>query len=310
MGAERGSRLAKTASLTLSALSDSFRLALESENKSPRTLETYGQALAIFAAYLAEQGHSGQVKEITRDHVAAFTASLLVKGNKPATASNRFRALKTFFKWAEGEGEIRQSPMANMKGPNIPEETTPIIPDAHIVALLKVCEGNDFYERRDTAIIRLLLDAGLRRAELCGITVEDVDMPARCVHVIGKGSRPRAVPFGARTARALDRYNRTRALHAMASLPDFWLGRQGPLTHWGLELMISRRCKQAGIPDIHPHQFRHTFAHHVKKDGMAEADIMAIAGWRSRQMLDRYAKAAESERARAAHKDYSPGDKF
>lgn len=297
-------------SLPLDALTASYRIALEGERKSPRTLETYGQSLDLFAAYLGELGHTMAVGDITRDHVAGFIASLLAKGNKPNTASIRFRALKTFFRWAETEGEIEHSPMATMKGPKIPEENTPIIPDDSLRALLKQCDGKGFEERRDTAIIRLFMDTGMRRQELAGITAEDVDMTNRVVHVVGKGDRPRAVPFAAKTAQALDRYMRVRAVHPLASLPDFWLGQRGPLSHWGVDQLVRRRCEQAGIPVIHLHQFRHTFAHHVKKDGMAEADIMAIAGWRSRQMLDRYAKAAESERARVAHKHYSPGDKF
>lgn len=297
-------------SLPLSALVDSFRLALESENKSPRTLETYGQALDLFTEWLTSQQHNGLASSVTRDDVSGFIAALLAKGNKPATASNRFRALKTFFRWAEQEGEIDRSPMSTMKGPRIPEENTPIIPDADLTRLLKACEGRRFEERRDAAIIRLFLDTGMRRQELASLAVDDVDLVNRVAHVVGKGDRPRAAPFAAKTAQALDRYVRIRTTHALASLSSFWLGQQGPLSHWGVDQMVRRRCEQAKIPAIHLHQFRHTFAHHVKKDGMAEADIMAIAGWRSRQMLDRYAKVAESERAQAAHKHYSPGDKF
>lgn len=300
----------KKSSLSLLALADSFDLAMESEHNSRRNRETSGQAIGLLSEDLTEQGRSSQVRDIVHEDVRTFIASLFQKGNKPATAHNRFRALKRFFASADEEGELHRSPMPTMKGPKVPEETTPIIPDEHIRALLRVCEGDSLHERRDTAMIRLLLDRGLRRAAISGMTVDDVDMANCVVHVIGKGERPRAVAFGPKTARAMDRYIRVRSLEPMASLPDFWLGRQGKFTHWGLEMMLSRRCKQAGIPDIHPHQWRHTWAHHLKRGGMAEADIMALAGWRSRSMLDRYAKAAEGERARAAHKDYSPGDKF
>ena len=69
-----------------------------------------------------------------------------------------------------------------------------------------------FFGRRDEVILRLLLDTGVRVSELCGLTLEDVDLDRQVAYVMGRGSRPRAVPFGARTGQAIDRYLRMRAL--------------------------------------------------------------------------------------------------
>jgi site-specific recombinase XerD len=150
------------------------------------------------------------VASLTREHVEMFMADLLAR-RKPATASNRYRALQAFFRWLVEEGEIVESPMRNMRPPIIPETPVPVVSDDEIKRLLKACEGKGFDERRDTAIMRLLIDSGLRRAELAHLTVGDVDLDQNVVVVLGKGRRPRTCPFGRKTAVALDRYMRERA---------------------------------------------------------------------------------------------------
>src|SRR5207244_11627992 len=118
----------------------SFRRSLLAENKSPRTVETYGEALRLFDEFLARQGMPRQIAGIRREHVEAFIAELLARW-KPAPASNRYRALHSFFKWAVEEGELKTSPMANTKPPAIPEEPPTVLGEDDLRRLLRVCEG-------------------------------------------------------------------------------------------------------------------------------------------------------------------------
>jgi integrase len=106
-----------------------------------------------------------------------------------------------------------------------------------LLALLAACSGKSFEERRDTAIIRLFVDTGMRRAESLGLRVADVDFDQDVAVVLGKGSRPRACPFGNKIGRALGRYLRGE--------PALWLGKRGPLTETGLTPMLWRRSEQA-----------------------------------------------------------------
>ncbi len=116
-----------------------------------------------------------EVAKIRREHVETFVEDLLAKW-KPATTNNRYRALAQFFKWALEEGEITDSPMARMKPPTVPDAPVSVVSDDELRSLLRACQGSGFEERRDTAIVRLLVDTGMRAAELMNLKVEDLDL--------------------------------------------------------------------------------------------------------------------------------------
>jgi site-specific recombinase XerD len=119
--------------------------------------------------------HSTTIQAATRADLEAFMADLLAR-RAASTAATYYKVLKILYGWLVEEEEIAANPMARMKPPIVPDKPVPIVPEDGLKRLLRVCAGNTFEARRDTALIMLLLDTGARRAEMVGLTLDDVDL--------------------------------------------------------------------------------------------------------------------------------------
>jgi site-specific recombinase XerD len=306
-----------TKSITnLEALAVSFARHLRAANRSPRTVRSYLESVAGLDSFLAERGMPRTVASIAREHVESYIEDQLARF-KPTTALVRFKSLQQFFRWLVDEGEITASPMDRMRPPKAAPPPPAVLRAPEVKSLLAACAGSRFEDRRDTAVIALFYDTGLRLSELINLKLRstevegsDVDLDHQLVYVVGKGSRPRALPIGAKVVKALDRYERIRGSHPDAALPDYWLGRHGRMTASGVQQMLRRRASEAGLPHLNPHAFRHTFAHEWLSAGGAETDLMMVTGWQSRSMLSRYGASAAAEQAREAHRRLSPADRL
>jgi site-specific recombinase XerD len=303
---------ARVAAPTLLDVIPSFQRHLRAENKSPRTVQSYTEAVRRLHDFCSANGMPLEIAALTSEHIEAFLADQLAR-LRPASARARFASLRQFFAWlaSRDEREIERSPMDNLKPPKVPPVPVPVLSIEHLKALLRTVERDGgFYGRRDAAIIRTFVDTGCRLTELSGLRVVDVDLDLGTVTFVGKGGGERRNPIGTKTIRGIDRYLRIRSGHRDAYADALWLGRSGPMTSYGIAEAVKRRAVEAGIGDIHVHQLRHSAAHYLRLAGADDDAVLRLMGWKDRSMLHRYGASAADERAREVHRRLSPGDRL
>ena len=279
----------------ITALARSWARDLRAANLSPRTIQSYMEAVRLFTEYLVEAGMPTDVTGITREHVGAFIEDQLAR-RSASTAGVRYSSLRVFFNWLVEEGEIKDSPMRRMRKPKVPSRIIDMPSDDDLKRLLRSMSGNAFDDLRDTAIIRVFMSTGARLAEVGGITLDDLalDGGRPSVRVIGKGDRQRDSHLDPKAVKALDRYlRRARSQHPDARSRWLWLGKKGRYTASGISQMIRDRGAALGVK-LHPHAFRHWRASEYKAAGLSDGIVMALLGWEDPGMVRRYGKQNEA----------------
>jgi site-specific recombinase XerD len=299
----------------------SWELALEAAAKSPRTVRSYLDSVRALHKFLTAEGMPTDVEGVDAPHIRAFLLSE-ERRTSAASAAVHFRNLRVFFGWlAREEERSSPNPMDRVEGPKVTKKAKAFFTDDELTQLLKTCSGASFEDRRDTALMRVLMDTGLRVSGLAGLRYDpdddernDVFLIKRRLRIRLKGGDETWVPIGKKAAAALDRYIRARARHQQVTSPWLWLGVKGHntahMTASGVRDMVGRRGEQAGIQNVHPHRFRRSFADSWLAAGGSTDDLMHITGWKTYDMVREYTEARGIARAHDAHARLSPGDRI
>jgi integrase/recombinase XerC len=275
-------------------LLNSYLFHLKTRNLSASTIKAAEDFLRPFTS-------SHDPLNASRHEIEGFLTELFERC-KPSTVWTYWRHLKGFYKFLEIEGDLEVNPMANIPRPIVPQTEVQVLNRDEVNQLLSNCQGRSREEKRDYAILSIMLDSGIRLSEVVGLTIEDIGQDGT-LRVYGKGRKWRTVALGVQSSTALNRWLRLRG-NAPGAI---WLGRKGPLTIYGIRRMVKHRGMQIGIA-LHPHMLRHTFVDNWLRNGGAEVDLAKLCGWTSTRMAEQYARHHANERAVSAHKRISPLD--
>lgn len=260
-----------------------------------------------------------EVAQVQQRHLEHWNTTLANLGRSKATRRVRLLSIQAWFNYlAKAEDcDVTHNPVVQIDLPVPVRNPPPVIHDEDLVKLIKACKGRAFVDYRDEAIIRLLLDTGMRRAELVGIELPDLDLQRREVEITRKGGKRQTLVFASNTALALTKYLRARRQRPAADSRRLFLSVRpsesgsSHLTGGGVGEMVTRRAQQAGLDRTWPHKLRHTWAHDFLANGGNEQDCERLGGWSpGSNMVKWYGSSQGEHRARSAAKSLARGNRL
>lgn len=241
-----------------------FERHLSTERRlSAHTVAAYRHDLETLTQW-CRQNDIRDWSRLDHQHVRTFAARCHARGLKGRSIQRRLAAVRAFFTFLQREGALKRNPALEIRAPKAAKRLPHTLDVDQMAQLLAFKPGNAL-EVRDLALMELFYSAGIRLAELTGLTLKDLDLAAGEARVLGKGSRERIAPIGRKAARALKRWLEERASVARPDCDALFVGRNGrALTPRAVQLRVAARARAQGLPQrVHPHLFRHSFATHL-----------------------------------------------
>ncbi|MEE8218657.1 MAG: tyrosine recombinase XerC [Vicinamibacteria bacterium] len=258
-------------------------------NASRHTIRAYGDDLNQFSDYLeGVLGRAPRPEGVDHVLIRGFLAELHRRGLKKTSSARKLAGLRTFFRFLCREGVLERNPARALQSPRLEKRIPAPLDEAQVEALLDV-PGDDVASVRARALLELLYATGIRCAELVGLDVGEVDLEARMVRVLGKGSKERIVPFGTRARTALRAWLRARLGLRPKTDAVFINLRGGRLSDRSVRALLGRRVRQVSLTRrCSPHTLRHSFATHLLARGADLRAIQELLGHASLSTTQRY----------------------
>ena len=271
--------------------------------RSAGTLRFYREKLGHVVAFLDARGVE-TVEDLVAGDVRAFLASLADHSQGGQRAY--WRATRAWLNWCRAEFGLDSDPLANVDAPNGKSQAMQAASLDDVAAMLDACDRRTFCGRRDHAVLRTLLDTGLRASELLRLDLDDLhggDIRVR--PEVAKTKVPRTVFLGNKAQRALAMYQARRRDDCEA----LWVTRYGTrLSYQGLRSAFRRLCSAAGLDeDVSPHQVRKACATALLRAGASLEHIRRLLGHTSLETTQRYLRLSDDD-VRQAVQAHSPGD--
>ena len=257
--------------------------------RSPATKRAYVADVDDFVNWLLE-GEIHDVQDVDRLVLRRWMASLAARELAKSTIARKAAAIRSYFSWLRSRGVIEVDPAARLSAPAASSRLPDLVGPAELAELLDAPLDFDApLDVRDRVVLELLYAAGIRVAELCSLDVEDVDLVAGSILVMGKGSKERRVPIHERCALLVERYiheSRDATMKEDSPSGALFYNRKGArLGSRDVRRILDARSQ---VP-THPHALRHTYATHLLDGGADLRVVQELLGHADIRTTSRYA---------------------
>ena len=248
---------------------------------SDNSLDAYSRDILQFLSSVTrDKAHPA---DVSQEDVLNYIMSLS-QYKAPTSVARNLSAIKTFFRFLTSEGHIPSNPARLIDSPRIPRRLPDTLSIKDIERLLGAIDTSSPLGVRDLAMLELAYGTGIRVSELVNLKLQDLNLEAGFIRVMGKGSKQRLVPLGAKAAEAVGRYmaeSRPIILRRSGtSSPYLFLNKRGgKLSRQGFWKVLKGYVAKAGLAKrVSPHSLRHSFASHLLEGGADLRSVQVMLG--------------------------------
>ena len=231
------------------------------KNLSENTTKSYERDLKKLNLFL-EKLNITNYSDIKEEICSAWIGDLYSQNNKPKSIQRHLSSAKGFFRFLKKNDLISSSPFELVTAPKSSNTLPDVLSPEDVEQLLNFKPSNTI-EIRDMAIVELMYSSGLRVSETVNINISDFEENMSFLRVIGKGSKTRLVPMGRFAINAINNWLNEREKISNNTDALFLNSKGSRLSVRSIQLRLKKMAIKQGLPPVHPHMLRHSFATHM-----------------------------------------------
>ena len=276
------------ASFILNDIKEYLIFVSQVKNLSKNTTSAYERDLKKLAKFINDLNLSNY-SEINNEICSAWIGNLYSQDNNPRSIQRHLSSAKGFFRFLKKNNLIESSPFELVSAPKSPSNLPEVLSPEDVEQLLNFKPSNHI-EIRDMAIVELMYSSGLRVSETVNINIGDFEEDMTFLRILGKGAKTRIVPLGKFAVNAINNWIIERDKILTKSDALFLNSKGARLSIRSVQLRLKKMGTKQGLPPIHPHMLRHSFATHMLESSGDLRTIQELLGHSSLSTTQIYTK--------------------
>jgi integrase/recombinase XerC len=250
------------------------------KNYSPKTVEAYQADLMAFQKFIKEEFLQEELGAVNYAQIRNWIVTLVNSGLSNSTVNRKVSSLKSYYKYLMRIGEIETTPLSAHKALKSSKKLQIPFSEEEIVSVIDTIKPESFTECRDLCVITMLYSTGMRRAELIGLKIQDVDIVNNLLKVLGKRNKERLIPILPELRKNIKLYLGYRDEIHISESDYFFVTEKGVKLYETLVYRIINNyfSKASNKMKKSPHILRHSFATHLLNEGANLNDLKELLG--------------------------------